>query len=159
MGMLTNMLAKALFESQLMEMMIDRNSFIKRMKAQVPQIIQNWCLVMWVSETHNNNLQHWRNEFISSVLNVSSIDITKMSSSASNKCKLKAIEKYFDEEDYCTRPEPVLAVIIKKVEFDEKVPHDEVMRLCRAFNRDAEVVMELMASYDYEATVKYINSL
>lgn len=153
------MLAKALFESQLMEMTIDINSFIKRMKAQVPQIIQNWCLVMWGSENHNNNLQHWCNEFVAAVLNVSSIDITKMSTSASDKCKLKAIEKYFDEEDYCTRPEPVLAVIIKKVEFGEKVPHDEVMRLCRAFNKDAETVIGLMASSDYEATVKYINSL
>lgn len=158
MNILSRMLAEALSESPILEMAIDRRDFLHHVRGQIPQVLQNWTLVKYASQNDIRTINHWRDEFIASVLRVGKFTLKKLSGSKDIETRRKAILTEFERANLTTNPAAIHCEIWQKLK-SENISPVESKQLSTILIKEIPMIIEMMLTDDYFKVEKYINSI
>lgn len=82
----------------LLEMPLPRKAYKSKVDSEIPQILENWCLVRYCSLTQASNTKnHWKGELCGHFLTASRLSVK---GNNSQKARLKVLSEIWQENDY-----------------------------------------------------------
>lgn len=149
---LSEYLINALEHTKLLEMAISRSEFVSKANSLRPQIFQNWCLVQYAKQFNDKNLEHWKRELKTHLLNLEKFELK-----SSNRKEI--LEKEWIKKLECHKLKRVVyADIWAKLE-DEDIDDDWIDDICLRLNKEVPKLIELIGCDDTLMIRNYIKLL
>jgi hypothetical protein len=144
--------------SPLFEMAIDRVSYCNKIRSQLRQILENFCLIEYVEQSKDKQeLQnHWKSELAGILV---SLGGEELKGGNKKKTKLKAIWKEFEEPDYDKNQKKIQRVVMNKF-FKEQisVKNEMFLKIANNFIKALPMIVDLIADGNEEETRKTIRA-
>ena len=142
----------------LTEMAYPRKKVKERIDNLFPQIIENWCLVHYVTLSGDKEIykNHWKNELLTHLSNVARIAIKDNDSFDSRKC---VVNEIIIENDY-TLPSVIDFVIFNKFRKENINTKDKIYgNVINDFISNVSNIVNLISNKNRDEITEYVENI
>lgn len=137
-----------------------RNKFVDRCANQFNQIFENWCLCRYctlINTDINMCHNHWRTELLTAINNIAQATIKGHDNAETRQ---KAIIEGFDRSDAFGSHDLFNKKMLVKFYKENFKPNKEVLEQCFTdFDKDINMIIELISKNEIESIIDYIEKL